>query len=129
MAKKGKILVVEDNDFVRMQVVKFLQEDNYSVEEATDGEVALSMVGKDSGVCLALVDIRMEPIGGIEFLKIIRGKNINIPVIVITSYDTGDILEQSGKLDVAAVLIKPVMKERLLKMVERTLDNVVRATN
>lgn len=62
----AKILVVEDNDFVRMQIVRFLQEDGYDVVEATDGDAALDAVGVDGGgFAAAVVDIRMEPVGGL----------------------------------------------------------------
>jgi FixJ family two-component response regulator len=44
-----------------------------------------------------------------------------MPVILVTGDDTADLLEQAGKYGVAAVLMKPVEKERLVRTVERTL--------
>lgn len=121
MAEKEKILVAEDNDFVRMQVVSFLKADGYEVVEATEGAAALSAVERDKDIGLALVDVRMEPVGGLEFVKTIRGKSVDIPVVFITGDRAVDLLEQAGKLGAVAVLMKPVMKERLLQVVERTL--------
>jgi len=51
-----RILVVEDNDFVRMQIVKFLQsaeDENYDVIEASDGQIAIDTMTKD--IDLAIV--------------------------------------------------------------------------
>lgn len=118
-----KILVVEDNDFVRMQIVKFLQEADYDVLEAVEGDAALDVMGSGSDISLAIVDIRMEPVGGFEFVQVIRGRDIDVPVIFVTGDDTTDVLQESGKLGVSAVLMKPVMKERLLQMVERVLGS------
>ena len=114
-----KILVVEDNDFVRMQIVKFLEEADFAVDEATDGQQALKAMGDD--VHMAVVDVRMEPMGGLEFIKALRADDIMTPVILVTGDDNPDLLSESQKLGVAAVLMKPVQKERLVKVVERTL--------
>jgi len=66
MGTQHTILVVEDNDFVRMQVVTFLKEAGYATVEATDGEVALDLMNND--ISLAVVDVRMSPMDGFEFI-------------------------------------------------------------
>lgn len=129
MADTGNILIVEDNDFVRMQIVSFLKGAGYGVLEATDGEEALDIVGENdqgAGIALAIVDVRMEPMGGFEFVKALRGNEIDLPVIMATGDQTPDILERSGKWGVSAVLMKPVEKDRLLKMVERVVKQAAR---
>ena len=112
------ILVVEDNDFVRMQMVKMLVDGGYRIIEAVQGGDALEKV-KSEQVDMAIVDLRMEPVDGFEFIRAIRGKNIQIPVILATGDDSPDILEQASAWDVGAVLKKPVEKDRLLQTVER----------
>ena len=119
MGNSEKILVVEDNDFVRMQIVKFLQDDGYETLEGTDGEEALRTITQD--IVLAIVDVRMEPIGGFEFIKSIRGSDMDTPVILVTGDDNPDLLNDAQKWGVAAVLMKPVQKDRLTKMVARTI--------
>jgi len=116
------ILVVEDNDFVRMQIVSYLKENSYQTLEAADGDAALGMIAANDNIALAIVDIRMEPMGGFEFIKTIRGQDIETPVILVTGDQTPDILERAGKLGVAAVLMKPVEKDRLLKTVTKTIE-------
>lgn len=119
MSDTDKILVVEDNDFVRMQIVRFLQEAGYQTIEGTDGEEALKAMSKE--IALAIVDVRMEPIGGFEFIKSIRGSEMDTPVILVTGDDNPDLLNEAARWSVAAVLMKPVQRERLVKMVERTI--------
>lgn len=122
-SKEAKILVVEDNDFVRMQIVRYLQEEGYDVVEAADGDAALGVVGKTGGgVSAAVVDVRMEPVGGFSFVRDLRGRDISFPVVFVTGDDASDLLEQSGKLGVSAVLMKPVMKERLLQVVGHMVE-------
>lgn len=123
MAETKRILVVEDNDFVRMQIVKFLQdtdEADFEVVEASDGHAAIEAV--EDGVDFAIVDVRMEPIDGFEFIRHIRGDEYDTPVILVTGDSNPDLLTEAGKWDVAAVLMKPVQRDRLIKTVIRTLQ-------
>ncbi len=119
MASEGKILVVEDNDFVRMQIVRYLQDAGYDVVEASDGKEALEVT--DESINIAIVDVRMEPIDGFEYLRALRGRELKTPVILVTGDQNPDLLGESQKWGVAAVLIKPVQKDRLIKMVARTI--------
>mgnify|MGYP002790524650 CR=1 FL=1 len=122
MSEKNVILVVEDNDFVRMQIVSYLKEMKYAVLEATAGDKALDHMFANDNIGLAIVDVRMEPVGGFEFIKALRNRNINTPVILVTGDQNSDLLEQANRLAVAAVLMKPVQKERLMKIVDRTIQ-------
>ena len=120
MNPKQKILIVEDNDFVRMQVVRYLKEAEFETVEAKDGNEALQLIG--NGIAVAVVDVRMEPMGGLDFVRAIRGKEIDLPVIFMTGDQNTDLLEQAAKWGVNAVLIKPVMKDRLVKAVQRAIS-------
>ncbi len=124
-AGSKKILVVEDNDFVRMQIVRFLGEAGYATIEAKDGSVALAEI--NDGISMAIVDVRMEPIDGFEFIRAIRGRDMNTPVILVTGDHNPDLLNEAGKWGVAAVLMKPVQRDRLVKTVIRTLQHQERA--
>ncbi|MBI1300873.1 MAG: response regulator [Alphaproteobacteria bacterium] len=116
----GKIiLVAEDNDFVRMQICKFLQDEGHEIKECADGQEALANISNE--ISLAIVDVRMEPMSGFDFIRSIRGSDIKTPVILVTGDDSPDLLEEANKFGVIAVLKKPVQKERLIKIVSRTL--------
>lgn len=120
MSGKKKILIVEDNDFVRMQLCSFVQSMGLETVECTDGSAALEVMNSQE-VELALVDVRMEPVDGFEFIRTIRGRNFETPVILVTGDDNLDLLSEASRLGVATVLKKPVQKDRLIKMLERTL--------
>jgi CheY-like chemotaxis protein len=115
------ILIAEDNAFVRMQIAKFLRDGGYQVVEVDNGEAALSML-EEHDFGLAMVDVRMEPVDGFEFVRTIRGLDVTMPVVLVTGDSTPDLLEQANKWGVSAVLIKPVQKERLMKTVEKTIQ-------
>ena len=122
MSEKNTILVVEDNDFVRTQISGFLKAAGHDVVEAREGAAALSMMtDAGRGIGLAIVDVRMEPVDGFEFIRDLRRYEIRTPVILATGDQTTDLLEQARKFEVSAVLMKPVEKDRLLNTVERVL--------
>ena len=120
MGTKSTILVVEDNDFVRMQISSFLKSADYEVIEAIDGTGALDLMNND--IAVALVDVRMEPMGGFEFISMLQAEGYKLPIILVTGDQNSTLLERANKLGVATVLMKPVKKDRLLAMVDRILS-------
>jgi len=126
MSDKNKILVVEDNDFVRMQIVRYLAETGADVIEASKADQALDFIKqqhmKREPISLAIVDVRMEPVDGFDFIRSIRGLDMDTPVILVTGDNNPDLLEQAGIWGVSAVMIKPVQKDRLVKTVARTIE-------
>ncbi len=120
IGKKGKILVVEDNDFVRMQLVQFLNDEGYETLEATCGQSALDLMSAD--IHLAVVDVRMHPVNGVEFLQKIRvEQNNSLPVIMVTGCDNPILEQEAEPLNVSAILHKPVPREKLLETVASSL--------
>lgn len=123
MTDKKDVLVVEDNDFVRMQISKFLQTGGYTAIEATNAPDGLKLLQENqSTVGCMLVDVRMEPMDGFGFLKQVQAESINIPSILVTGDDNPDILSKGSSLGVLSVLMKPVNKDRLLKMLDRAIQ-------
>jgi CheY-like chemotaxis protein len=126
MSDKLKILVVEDNDFVRMQIVRYLAELEADITESSHADDALDQVKNAhkarTPFSMAIVDVRMEPVDGFDFIKSIRGLDMDTPVILVTGDSNPDLLEQAGTWGVNAVMIKPVQKDRLIKTVSRTME-------
>jgi len=120
MGTQHTILVVEDNDFVRMQIVTFLKEAGFITLEATDGNEALDIMSND--IAIAVVDVRMEPMGGFEFISMAQLQGFKTPVVLVTGDQDNTMLERAGKLGVATVLMKPIQKDRLISMVKRLIE-------
>lgn len=128
MTQNKCALVIEDNDFVRMQIVKFLQSDGYSCIEASNALDAMEIINnKSNHIDCMLVDVRMEPEDGFDFLKKIQAQNIKIPAILVTGDENSDILSRASQLGVISVLLKPVNKDRLLMMVSRAIAGTRRS--
>lgn len=119
-----RVLVVEDNDFVRMQIGRFLTEGGHDFVEASTADQAIERLS--DSVDMALVDVRMEPADGFDFIAAMRARGFNQPVILVTGDQNPDVLERASKMDVKTVLMKPVQKDRLLAMVGRAMAQIQR---
>ena len=79
-----KILIVEDDQNIREGVAGFLSEFGYTVIEAADGREALDRF-KEYDISLAILDIKMPYLSGLEVLKEIR-KGSKLPVLMLTAF-------------------------------------------
>lgn len=113
------VLVVEDNDFVRMQMAKFLKDAGFNVLEAASADQGLEQVSP--AVSAIIADLRMEPADGFEFIASVRAQRYDTPVLLVTGDQNPDILEKSSRFNLTAIMMKPVQKERLISMVSRAI--------
>ncbi|MCD6079917.1 MAG: sigma-54-dependent Fis family transcriptional regulator, partial [Candidatus Omnitrophica bacterium] len=119
MSISPNILVVDDEQGVRLTIRKALEKEGYNVFEASCGREALSIIEK-RGVSLAIVDYRMPGMNGVELIEKIRAKR-KIPIIIITAYgfEKLNMEELNGALD---YITKPFDLDRLRESVETLLE-------
>jgi DNA-binding NtrC family response regulator len=122
MSDKKAVLVVEDNDFVRMQIKQFLESGDHPTFEAANVSDGIDIVKNHKNIGCILVDVRMEPEDGFDFLNQINAMDIKIPSILVTGDNNYDILAKGSSLGVVSVLMKPIDRDRLLKMVGRAIS-------
>ena len=79
-----KILLVEDDEALRFIVKDNLEQYNYAVEVAENGEIALELFDKNN-FDLILLDVMLPKIDGFQVAKIIRKTNEQIPIIFLTA--------------------------------------------
>ena len=122
MTEKKAVLIIEDNDFVRMQIKQFLTSGGYTTYEASTAAQGIDHVGANDNIGCILVDVRMEPEDGFDFLNKLNAMNVKIPSILVTGDNNYDILAKGSSLGVVSVLMKPIDRDRLLKMVGRAIS-------
>ncbi|MCD6292468.1 MAG: response regulator [Deltaproteobacteria bacterium] len=79
------ILVVDDEENIRLLYTEELEDEGYSVKSAASGEEALQMV-TESKPDLVVMDIKMPGISGVDTLIKIKELDKNIPVILCSAY-------------------------------------------
>jgi two-component system response regulator (stage 0 sporulation protein F) len=83
----AKILVVDDEEHIRLLYSEELSEAGYEVITAADGYELTERIEKEKPD-LVILDIKMVDYNGLDLLQEIRNKFYNLPVILCTAYDT-----------------------------------------
>jgi PAS domain S-box-containing protein len=114
----GTILVVDDDPDVREVAAIFLKEAGYAVREAGSGPEARDLLIRGS-VSLALVDYAMPMMSGVEFVRVAREIQPNLPIVYVTG--AADTLVEDGQVTSDPVVMKPYSRASLLKVVRGLL--------
>lgn len=116
----NKILVVDDDAYIRELVCTLLQGAGYEVCEATDGREALRMIGEVK-VDLCVLDVMMPNMDGFEFCKAARRYYEDLPILMLTA--KADINQKVKGFNVGCddYLTKPFEGEELLVRVRALL--------
>ena len=117
----GKILVVEDNDVLRASVVQALSENNHTVVEVADGEVATERLQEES-FDVVLTDMRMPKRSGLEVLRFAKSINELTTVIVMTAFGTIESAVEAMKSGAYDYIQKPFELEELEVKINRALE-------
>jgi DNA-binding response OmpR family regulator len=114
-----KILVVDDEESIRLLYQEELEEHGYEVIVAGDAQEALAKFNEASPH-LIILDIKMPGVSGIEVLKIIREQSRNVPVILSTAY--GEYKQNFETWASDAYIVKSANLEGLVNKVREILS-------
>ena len=119
---KGRILVVDDEDLVRMIIRAILVQKGYRVVEAEDGMDAVGKVARgEEAFDLILIDLNMPRLNGYEALQQIRRIDPGLRAIMLSGgVEERDVIG-ARSLGGVGFLQKPFENEELLQMVRESL--------
>lgn len=102
-----KILLVEDEDFIRDLYTRQLIKTGFAVKSASDGQSGLEML-KTEAFDLLLLDIMLPGMNGLQLLREFKTKNPNSPMITILLTNLGQesVIKEGFELGAQAYLIK-----------------------
>jgi signal transduction histidine kinase len=103
--RKGTILIVDDEDGPR-QSLRVIFKDEYNVLMASDGPTAIDMA-QNERVDVAVLDIRMSGMSGIEVLERLKYVDPAIEVVMMTAFETTDTMRQALRLRACDYINKP----------------------
>ena len=110
--KKGKILVVDDEEIIRDSLAEWLVDAGYEPLTAPDGLQALEVIRK-ADVDIMLADLKMPGIDGIELIKRARQIRPDLPAIIMTAYGTVSSAIEAMKAGAYDFMEKPFCPERV----------------
>jgi len=117
------IIIVEDNDTMRLGMAESLRREGYTVYEFTDGPAALDhLAGKEAH--LLITDLRMEPMNGIQLLEQVKKRHSHMEALLVSAY--GSIAEavQAMQLGAADFMTKPFSPDELRARVKKIMEKI-----
>jgi EAL domain-containing protein (putative c-di-GMP-specific phosphodiesterase class I)/CheY-like chemotaxis protein len=115
---KGRVLVVEDENALRRAFSRMLEEAGFSVLQAGDGQQAIDALAAGAFE-VVLTDIAMPGMDGIQLLRAVRERDLDVPVILISGNPSMESAVKAVEYGALQYLIKPVESRILIDAVER----------
>ena len=124
-----KILLVEDEKDILNLFQKFFERSGFYVSAFSEPLLAVQEFMKnndDNDYDLVISDIRMPEMNGIELASIIRKKNKDIPIILMTAYNTIDIEPSILKsLNIEDIINKPIKLKDLIEKINTVKQKII----
>ena len=106
------LLYVEDDDLIREEAVEYLSLLYHNVLEAQNGQEALELYEKHKPDII-ITDIEMPIINGLQLTRVIRRKNKDIPIIIVTAFLEVEYLVEAVSLHLVKYVVKPITPYKL----------------
>ncbi len=120
MAFRGKILAIDDELNIRRLLTNELQQEGFTVRTAETGEEGLQLAAQES-FDLALVDLRLPGMGGLDVIKHMKRMHSAPETIVITGYGDIKVAVESMKLGARDFLTKPFKLSELIPLADQVV--------
>lgn len=132
-----KILVIDDDTYIRNACAEYLSVEGYEVHTAENGELGVAINSEKGPFDLVITDLKMPGIDGIEVLKTVKENSVKTDVIVITAHGTienaveamrfgaYDYLTKTFNIDELDLVVKRCLEKRRLTTEVRELKELV----
>jgi DNA-binding NtrC family response regulator len=121
MNKHARILVVDDDENIRNTMKVILESEGYIVDASANGMEAIKR-SEETAYNVALLDIRLPDMEGVELLKLIKDAVPRTRKIMVTGYPSMQNAVAALNKNADAYMVKPVDLEKLLNVVKEQLE-------
>jgi two-component system, chemotaxis family, chemotaxis protein CheY len=121
-----KILVIDDSDTVRQHVRETLAGAGYDIVEAVDGVDGLEKVQQITDLSLALCDVNMPRMTGLEMVAELHRLGTLLPIIMLTTEGQPSLIRRARDVGAKGWIVKPFKSELLLEAVNKLVNGAPR---
>lgn len=114
--ERKNILVVDDELLIRDLLYDFFSEKNWIVSVSDSGSKALEIL-KTRRFDLALIDLKMPEIDGIDLIKSIKARYPSLPIVIITAFPSFESAVEALRLKIEDYITKPFNINKLFKLI------------
>jgi len=119
---EARVLIADDDESIVWVLDRFLSEKKLKTAIARDGAEAERLIGAE-GLQLAIIDINMPGRDGLEILKGLKGRGINIPVVIMTAESTMNNAVEALKLGAFDYIAKPFDLAEIEIIIDRAMED------
>jgi DNA-binding NtrC family response regulator len=120
MGGTARILIIDDDEDIRKVLATILEEEGYTVETAETARMAIEKTGREF-YNLALIDIRLPDMEGIELLTKIRPTTPRMRKIIVTGFPTMQNAVDAVNRGADGYILKPFNVKKVLRIIEEQL--------
>jgi CheY-like chemotaxis protein len=122
-----KILLVDDNHYMRVLLAEILRAIGVTrICEANDGAEGLQMM-RDNPIDIVMTDLSMQPLDGIDFVRLLRNSpdspNPTVPVIMVTGHSTFARVNEARDAGVNEFLAKPLTARGVIERLHEVIEH------
>lgn len=117
----SRILIIDDDDQLRLSFEKILKQENHQVETAASGEAGLKFIQR-SLPDLVILDMRLPGMNGLETFHAIHEIEHKLPVIIMTAFGTTETAIEATKIGAFDYVLKPFDVPCMLTVIEKALE-------
>lgn len=121
--KNLSILYVEDDEKVKLQTSKVLNIYFDKILLASDGKKAIDIFNNEK-IDIIFTDVNMPKMDGISMIKLIREKNLNIPIVVFSAYDNTEYLLKTIEYGIDGYILKPFKLNQIQSVIEKIIKKL-----
>ncbi|GAC41521.1 response regulator [Paenibacillus popilliae] len=125
---KKKVLIVDDQNGIRVLLMEVFSSEGYSTYQASNGKIALNIVREESPD-IVLLDMKIPGMDGLEILKQIKKMEPQMKVIMMTAYGELDMIKEATDLGAIMHFTKPFDIDEMRVAVNMTLQQEHTAAN
>jgi two-component system response regulator FixJ len=118
---KPAVYVVDDDLGVLGSLRFLLETEGFEVRTFRSSAALLSAAPPTAADCL-VIDYKMPDVNGLDLVALLRGNNIDAPVILITGYPDENIAARAATAGVEYVLFKPLLGDSLAKQIKTAIE-------
>jgi two-component system chemotaxis response regulator CheY len=118
-----KILVIDDSETIRQQVKQALAATGCEIIEAVDGIDGLDKLRTIADVELALCDVNMPRMNGLDMLAEVQRTGPKIPILMLTTEGQPSLIRRARESGAKGWIVKPFKPELLVAAVTKLIDS------
>lgn len=118
-----KILVIDDSETIRQQVKHALASTGYEIIEAIDGVDGLEKLCAMTDLDMALCDVNMPRMSGLDMLAELQRTGRKIPILMLTTEGQPSLIKRAREAGAKGWIVKPFKPELLVAAVIKMLES------